>query len=220
MAADARTQPLLETLRERRDTRCRELLANARSEAANRVRRARREGRERLHDAIVDERRRAEQTIRAAEARLETVTRQREQAHAARLVEAGWDLLIEALRARWAQTEARRRWCEALLGQALDTLGHSPSQWRIEHPSDWASAEVRGLLETVEERTGREPVLSPDRDLVAGLRVHAVGVCIDGSVEGLLADGFRIQAELLAEYARCGGEEAPAGAGESRDDES
>ncbi len=212
MAADARTEPLLGTLRERRETRCRELLDNARAEASETIRRARREGRQRLHDAILEERRRAEHTVRAAEARLETLTRQREQAHAARLVQAGWDSLVEALRTRWAQPQDRCRWCEALLGQAFDALGHSRLQWRIEHPGDWDPAEARGLLESVEKRTGHAPDLTPDADLAAGLRVHAGGVCVDGSVAGLLADGFRIQAELLAEYARCGEEASAAGA--------
>jgi hypothetical protein len=199
MDADPRTELLLDTLRRYQEMRCREVDDAARAQARDIMRQARREGRARLHEALQAERKRAAERIRAAQARLETVTRQRRHAHARRLTEAGWDLLAQALRARWADAHARRLWCEGLLRQAMETL--RPGEWRIEHPADWKPEGLEALLDEVRATAGAEPVLAACDDVPIGLRVRARGACVDGTLAGVRAERMRIEAELLGECA-------------------
>lgn len=197
---DAQAVALLETLRGHVEQRCRELRDAAERDAAALLREARRGARVRMHQAIQAERKQSERKIQMAVAGLETVRRQRRQEKAKHLLEQGWEPLREALRRRWQEPAARRLWCRSLVEQALGALGSG--DWRIEHPADWKPAELGELTHKMAERAGSEPTFAARRNLAAGLRISAAGACLDGTIDGLLADRAEIEGLLLAEFAR------------------
>lgn len=207
-SAEAQAEILVEELRRDERRRCRELTEAARAEAAAMVRQARRGARERMHKAVQEERSRISRSLQKAEAQLQTHARQRHQARAMQLIKEGWSPLQAALRRRWADPASRRLWCDALVAEALERLG--PDAWQVEHPAGWDPAELGEALGDVSGRTGGRPAFVARDEIQAGLRICAGSACLDGTIEGLLADRADVEGRLLAEFDRAAGAAGPA----------
>ena len=150
-----------------------------------------------MHAAVEEERLRANQRIAAARAQVQTRLRQRAHQTALLLLHHGWDHLHQALIERWKAPETRSRWIAALGRQALHTL---PRQaWKIHHPPGWDTAEASTLCERIAGHCGVKPSFEADNEIGAGLRLVTDGACLDGTLEGLLADRSAIEAQLLAQ---------------------
>lgn len=187
---------LVELIATTRNTRCATILEQARSQAQARVRVAFQEALRRVHLAIEGERLRSRNLLAVNAARLDTHNRQHYQHAVQHLLARARYRLDTALRARWAAPDSRRQWLEHLLVQARLRL--PATTWTIEHPADWDPAEIGHWQQAIQAASGSAPVLASRDGIAAGLRILAGGVCLDGSLEGLLADERAIQAQLLA----------------------
>ena len=114
------------------------------------------------------------------------------------LIKEGWSPLQAALRRRWADPASRRLWCDALVAEALERLG--PDAWQVEHPAGWDPAELGEPIGDATGRTSHRPAFVGRDELHAGLRIRAGRACIDGTIDGLLADRTDIEGRLLAEF--------------------
>lgn len=183
-----------------RAARCNAILRDARERAAALVAEARREARRRVATAVDDDRARSRQRTEAARAELMTRERQLEREVAAKLLARGWERLHALLLERWQVPEDRARWVEGLVADARRLLPHEI--WRIQHPSGFA--ELDRLERTAHEASGAAPALEADPGIEAGLRIHARGATLDGTLDGLLADRRRVEGRLLRELSRGG----------------
>lgn len=214
-AVEAQLESLLKLVDQQRETRCRELIADAERRADELVREARHEARVRVQNAIKAERERLRTQVEATRAQIQTRTRQRRQQTALLLLERGWERLRHGLTQGWRDSLVRRAWTEAVVEQGLKVLPAAP--WRIEHQSELDPAALGQLPSKIAETTGHSPTFVPDQDLEAGLRVLAAGACLDGTVEGLLANRPDVDARLLAELSRLF-ESGPGAAAEAADE--
>lgn len=197
---ELQVQTLREVVEAHREKRCRELMTEAKRQRHALLSQAYDEARQRMHAAVEEERLRGHQRIASARAQVQTRLRQRAYQTALLLLHQGWDRLHEALMERWKTPEARSKWIEALGSQALRAL---PRQaWRIEHPLGWDTREASALLDRIERHCGTKPTLRADKEMSAGLRLMTDGACLDGTLEGLLADRSAIEAQLLAQLNR------------------
>ncbi len=194
---DAQVNALEEVVESSRDARCRQLLEDAQRSAEETVKRSHRDNRARMRTAIEEQRKHMEETLAATRARLATRTRQRMQQADMKRLDHAWARLGEALLERWQDADSRRQW---ILGLVEEALAHLPGDpWRIEYPQDFDPAELASITERIAQHCGGEPADFVAReDARAGLRIVAGGACVDGTVEGLLTDRNRVEAELLA----------------------
>lgn len=188
-----RVREFLDMIAATREARRARALGEARDETAAILRRARAEARARMRAAVIECRARAARDLASARAELGTLRRQLEQeAHRAALAE-GMGELERTLSRRWKEPRLRRAWIDALVGDALAVL--PVASWRIEHPPDFEPrelAEVRGSL-------GADVQIAAAADVVAGLRIFAKAVLLDGTIRGLLARRADVEGRLLAE---------------------
>lgn len=191
---------LLALVERHRADRCAALLAQAEARRAVLLTQAHREARARMREAIRAERRRGEDRLAATRAQLQTRRRQQQHRTALLLLEQGWERLVQAVLARWQSAPERHLWVAALLHQARERLPRGA--WVIEHPPGWDGAECAELLAPLEAHCGGAPQLRADARLLAGLRIRAEEACLDGSLDGLLADRAAIEAQLLAQLHR------------------
>lgn len=189
-------EALLELISQTREQRSATILEQARVQARERVCNAFQEARRRVTHAIAAERQRAAARLARQEAQLETHDRRRYQDAVQHLLARARYRLDTALLARWAQADSRRLWLEQLLEQAVQRLPASP--WTVEHPADWDVTEIRHWQERITALSGRPPDTRTRTGLRAGVRILAGGVCLDGSLDGLLSDEGAVQARLLA----------------------
>ena len=63
------------------------------------------------------------------------------------------------------------------------------------HPADWPAGERERALRTV--AADAPPTCVVDPTVTAGLRVACGGIVLDGTLEGLLADRFEVEARLV-----------------------
>lgn len=187
---------LMELITSSGHARCATILEQAEVQARERVRAAFREARRRVARAITAERLRARSLLASHEARLETQDRQRYQDSVQHLLARARHRLDAALLARWTQAGSRRQWLVHLLDQARQRL--PATTWVIDHPAGWDTTELDPWQDVIRTRSGSAPQLRVDPALRAGVRIQAGGACLDGSLEGLLADERAIQAQLLA----------------------
>jgi hypothetical protein len=197
---EAQVDTLLALLEQHRAERCAQLLAQAQERRHAVLREAYAEARLRVREAIRSERRRGASRLEATRAQLETRARQQQHRTALLLLQQGWELLGQAVLQRWTAAPQRRAWAGALLQQALQVLPRCG--WTIEHPPGWDVAECDELHGAIQAHCGNAPQLRGNDQLHAGLRIHAEGACLDGTLEGLLADREAIEAQLLAQLHR------------------
>jgi hypothetical protein len=195
-ALDSKVKHLLDVVTQHRDEKCAAIRASAQAEARALLRTAWHEARERLHNDNVETRRRIEHALASQEAQRKTRARQQRQADDSVLLAAARAALQAALLQRWQQPASRQQWCEALVKAAVTTL--DGKAWTVEHPADWPMSEHDALLQLVNSLCGKMPRLQAKADISAGLRICAEGTCMDATIDGLLRDRERIDAELLA----------------------
>ena len=194
---DAQVSALEQVVEASSEARCKELLEEARRNAAETVKRAHRENRARMRATIEEQRKRMEETLAATRARIATRERQRRQQADKERLRMAWSRLEEILLARWQDANYRGRWIQAVLDEALVRL--PGDSWRIEHPAGFDPAELSSMIAQISNRCGGEaPTFGSHESVHAGLRIVAGGARVDGTVDGLLTDRGRVEAELLA----------------------
>lgn len=198
---DARLQHLLEVVERNRDERCRALREEAREEVRQIVQRAHREARARLRGKILATREEVQRKLAMTEARHQTHLRlQRHRADQALLGRA-WAPLRERMQQRWQQADCRRQWIAGLVEQATALL--VDRHWQIEHPLDWDPQERTVLESQLGRELGSTPRFTAHPQISAGLRIRAGSACIDGTLDGLLRAGTRLESLMLATLNEC-----------------
>ena len=180
--------------------RCREVTAQAQHEARRLLREAHAGARRRMHRHVQELKHFRDREQTRAQAEVATARRQHRQRCDRALLEAGRVQLRASLLARWQETGARRRWVENLVRQAFARLPRG--RWTIAHPAGWDKAERDALTQPPARAPGAAPEWIEDRQIAAGLRFHVGGACLDGTLDGLLADRTAVEALLLAEIDR------------------
>jgi|GEM_PF-418662 len=196
MTLRERATALLGVVDEYRDRECRTVLERAQYDATTLARRAHAEARQRVHQIVVTERQRATAAIRAAQAELQTARRHYRRRRDLALLDLAWPRLEAALRQRWDEPEARRRWVEDLVGAAIQRLPAGP--WTLTHPPSWPATERDAVVAQVATACGQPPRLIADEEMAAGLLITSGTTTLDGSIDGFLADRSTVAARLLA----------------------
>lgn len=199
---------IISGLRRLQEERSQRLLREAKNRARDLKRTARRKLHGQVREAVRDERRRREKALQMAEHRIRAEAGQRIQVLYAGLLEDGWPALIGELEQRWADSRARATWCDMVAAQALEAFGRSV--WTIEHPADWTHADRERMEHTLASHGVPPATFTPDPSAAAGLRVRHGTACLDGTIEGLLADRARVEGRLLAAWEQT---TPPSGAG-------
>ena len=192
----SKVQHLLDMVAQHRDEKCAAILKTAQTEAKGLLQAAWREARARLHNDNIETRRMVERSLASFEAQQQTRQRQQRQAADGILLVTAREALQSALLQRWQQPASRQQWCEELVNAAATTL--DGKVWTVEHPADWPMSEHDALREHIHSLCGKTPRLEANADISAGLRICTAGTCMDATIDGLLQDGERIDAELLA----------------------
>jgi len=192
----SKVRHLLDVVEQHRDEKCAAIRTSAQAEAKAQLRAAWHEARQRLHNDNAETRRRVEQALASHEAQQQTRRRQQRQADDEALLETAREALQAALLQRWQQPESRQQWCEELVNAAVTTL--DGKVWIVEHPADWPMSEHDALRDRIHSLCGKTPRLQANADINGGLRVCVAGTCVDATIDGLLHDRERIDAELLA----------------------
>lgn len=173
------------------------IVARAQAEARGIIAEAYRHGRERMHQTIVDLRSTMRREIAQADAALETARRRHRARCEFAMLESAAEPLRTALHERWRDTASRAAWVRRLVSQARRVL--PANQWDIIHAPGWSESERHELARTLAHEPGVALQFHERADLAAGLRICAQSACLDGTLEGLLADHDAIHGRLLAE---------------------
>ncbi len=197
---DLQVRSVLDALRAQRDGRCREIQTAADRRAEQLLADSRRRVRERVHRAVVEERRRRETALLDARHRIETARRKEMQAHYRDILQEAAPLLNAELERRWRDTVARRDWCATAIGEASDRL--PCVRWTVEHPADWTADDGQWLAQAFDGRGLPQPESCEDAAIPAGLRIRLGAACLDATLEGLLANRPAVEARLLAAWER------------------
>jgi hypothetical protein len=191
---------LKELLVQSRNAQCREARDQAELQAMELRRKARRQARERVTKAVHEERARLEREVRSVEAEIETEQRRRARQRDMALIQAGYEALVPALTARWADEASRAEWAECALAEAASVL--LGTGWTLEHPRGWAGEERDVTLKLASERYGADVEARSVDELETGLRIASAGALVDMSIPGLMSNERTIEGELLAEFNR------------------
>lgn len=195
MTLESRMQGLLDLVEADRQRGCDAILREARTRAAAAVGAAHAEARARIRSVFDEERRRLEERVIAARARLMTHRRMREQRRAGDFLAAGWLRLGAALCERWRDPQCRQAWIASVIAEARKALPNDA--WHIVHAPGWPDDEREVLAAKLTTALGTTPRFAVADAIRAGLRVSAGGNVIDGTLDGLLADRAEIGARLL-----------------------
>ena len=182
-----------------RDERCRQILEEAKRKAREIEATARRDAHQRVTQAVRDARARSRAELEAARAALGTEERRLGYDVRKTLLERAWVRLEQVIELRWVLAETRRPWVLALIERARASL--PACAWRVDHPSDLDSAELRDISERVRVASSAAPSMSSDSGVVHGIRIEASGACLDGTLHGLLANRTVVEGRLLMELA-------------------
>ena len=198
---DGQLEALLQLVEEHRKERCRDITQQAHEQATTLIKQAHQQARARMRESIQQERTHWRAKIDETRAALETRQRHRRQQANKRLLQQGWEKLREALTERWREPDQRSIWIRALAQQAMTRLPRSG--WRIEHPPGWPAEEQLQFSDQVATYTGgQSPTFVEAHEILVGLRILADRACLDGTLEGLLANRNAIEGHLLAEINR------------------
>lgn len=198
---NGRLQHLLDVVERNREERSEAVLAEAREQAQQLIRKAYKHARKRLHKEVQSTREDVRRRLAAADAQRQTRARLNRQNADAVLLERGWHPLNKQLLQRWQQADTRRQWIDMLIRQASASLVDTP--WRIEHPHDWPEEERIELLAQLVETSSAVPEFSAQTGITAGLRICAGDACVDGTRRGLLRSRKRIEGIMLAKLNDC-----------------
>ncbi len=190
---------MLRLVREHEARECAAVRDRAAAEADALVHAAWSENRARLHRTVGEVRATMRAEIAQADAALDTAHRRHRARCEFALLEGATEPLRAALCARWQDAPARRRWTGWLLGEAQRLL--PAGEWEIVHAAGWSAAE-RAAAGAHLARAQLPPArFREDSAIAAGLRIHLGGACLDGTLDGLLADREAISGRLLAALA-------------------
>ena len=192
-AIERSMQALLDLVESDRARLCDAILGEAHERAHDLRADARTAARRRMRQVVEEQRLRRAERIAAAEARLATQRRLHAQRHLAARLRLASEQLPRSLQALWHEDDARAAWTRTVLATAKLRL--PPGPWRIAHPADWPAGERERALRTV--AADAPPTCVVDPTVTAGLRVACGGIVLDGTLEGLLADRFEVEARLV-----------------------
>ena len=193
---NVQTRQLEEAMRKEVDGEARAATDAAHREAATIVEAARRTARERMRQAVKSMRQERTSQLNKARARLAMAERAWRQRLVTELIEAGMEMLREALAERWQDKDCRRQWALGLVEDAKDRLERG--LWSIEHPVGWKASRDKALVAALTQASGNVPGFTPLPTIMLGLRIRSGQACLDGTGEGLLAQRQWIEAEMLA----------------------
>jgi hypothetical protein len=194
---DLQVYSLLARLNQDQDVACRKLRDAAAAQAAQLAAEARSRARLRLKAAVLEKRRRVEEHCRKVRVKLETRRREEQFAELGKRLADGLAMLPGALAERWANEESRHGWCQMVLDGAASAMRRGA--WRMDIAPGLSPAERTELASRAAALAGSEVDMEEIEALQAGLAVVHDGVRFDGTIAGLLANGTRVQAALLAE---------------------
>lgn len=197
---DLQVESVLRALKAQQDIRCRGIESAAQHRAEKLLADSRQRMRQRVHEAVVEERRQREMALLDARHRIETAERLEVQRQYRRFLQEALPLLSTELEARWHDAGSRRSWCEMVIGEAAARL--PADSWTVEHPRAWSSEDTTWFGRTFAARALPEPVLQEDAAITAGLRVRLDSACLDATIEGLMADIRAVEGRLLAAWER------------------
>jgi hypothetical protein len=197
---DLQVESVLGALKAQQDFRCREIENATGRKAEQLLSDSRSRMRQRVHKAVVEERRRRETSLLDARHRIETAGRRKVQEQYRRFLHAAVPMLTAELGERWHDSESRRSWCEMVVGEAAARLPAEP--WTVEHPRGWSGEDAKWLEQAFAARGLPKPVLDEDAGITAGLRVRLGSACLDATVDGLMADTRAVEGRLLAAWER------------------
>ena len=195
---DMQVDSLLRELKQQQASRCQEIIAAAERTARELKAKTRRRLHRKRRQAVADERQRRRHALLEAASRIEA--REQSSAHARydKVLEASRPRLVAALAERWRHDASRWAWCEMLTGEAAALL--DASSWTIEHPADWSTDDESRVVDACAERSIPSPVFRADPDIGAGLRIRRHDACLDGTLDGLLADRHKVDAQILGTW--------------------
>ena len=197
---DLQVESVLSALKAQQDMRCREIESATGRRAEQLLSDSRSRMRQRLHKAVVEERRHRETALLDARHRIETTGRRKvQQQYRTYLLEAV-PLPTADLGVRWRHEASRRTWCVTVIGEAAGGLASDP--WTVEHPGEWSGEDTEWLEQAFTARGLQKPVLSEDAGITAGLRVRLGSACLDATVDGLISDMHAVEGRLLAVWER------------------
>lgn len=195
MNIEQQTLALLKIAEDYRAEHCQALLAKAREDSRRILGEAHVAARRELRAMLSPERERLAAEIAAAEARLVTQRRMRDQRRVVAVLRQIWPRLARALRERWEAPAGRASWIAHHLAIACRAL---PARaWVIQHPQGWPPAEREQASEWLQARGIEGARFEPDSKLQAGIRVVCGANVLDASLDGLLADRVQIEGRLL-----------------------
>jgi vacuolar-type H+-ATPase subunit H len=200
MTLESREEALLTLVERDRAAQCDAILTDAKGRAAALLSEAHVAALARMREVFAEERRRAQEILAAAHAKLSTLQRLHDQHHAAALLTLAWQRLPDALRVRWRDGALRRLWVDAIVAAALQVVPRR--QWRIAHGPDWPVEERQALLARLAPDLDAVPSCDEDAGIVAGLRIAAGGNVVDGTIAGLVEDRAQVGAQLLRQMER------------------
>jgi len=195
MTLERRAQALLDLVEQDRCLQCEAIIGEARARAAEVLARSHADARTRMRELFAEERQQARERVDAAQARLQTRSRLHEQRRAADMLALGWRRLPEELLTRWRDAGQRQYWVDAVTAIAIRVLPRT--RWQIVHVPGWPVAEQRALCARVTPTPDLAPTLTEDAGITAGLKVAAGGNVVDGTLAGLVSDRTEVGARLL-----------------------
>lgn len=193
----ANLDAMLAKVRTQAESECSAVASDARAEAEAILKRAHKDARIKVHEAVEHERRAAIRDIGKMQARIDTDKRQRLQTSELTYLDEAWKTLRDTIQQRWDDPEDRAQWVASVVTHTAENL--QPGSWVIEHPEGWDTKEMDPHLDSIEDNSGDQPAYRPDASMSSGLRVHVGEAVLDASPGGILADQDHISALLLAE---------------------
>jgi hypothetical protein len=182
---------LVQRINQHQQGQCQQILAEARSRAADIVAHANAEAERREAAALAAEQQRLTEAAAMLQARQATEQRQQRLLQTRALLERGWQRLLERVQQRWQDEAHQAIWLDALRQQAQRTFARA--DWLILHPPDWSPEVWRAALPAVR--------FQADATLSAGLKITCEGVWLDGSLQGMIANQRELSGLLLAQLA-------------------
>lgn len=193
-------EALLEEVKRQEGRRCQEIITTAERAARSLQEETRRELHRKRRQAVADERQRRRHALLEATSRIETRAQSSAHARYEKVLDAAWSRLVTALEDRWRQPDSRRAWCEMLVAEASAALGGG--SWTVEHPADWNADDESRLVADCDARAVPAPDFIADPGIRAGVRIRLEDACVDGTLDGLLADRRSVEARILGTWER------------------
>lgn len=197
---DTQMEHLLEVIRHYQDERCKKILAQTKADIKAIYQNAYCEARQRLHQNIVSSRTEMQAQIAAARARAVTELKMTHNRAVCDMLVKMRAELEQALERRWQSAESRQQWLSRIILQALEIL--PAGNWILKHPSDLNIKEKEFIQTQIKSQAGIKLKLEEVVNMTAGVSISSQGAVVDGTLQGLLTDRTRIEAEFLA---RCNG---------------